>query len=381
MVARLATLIVVLVAVGACGQAAQGNLKTSSARGSTQPALTAAPSAKPTVPPGSGGIAGHVSYPAGSLPAETVYALAVDSTRYYTVQTAAGQRAYAMVGVAPGAYYVLSAPMTLGGFDVVSSDARAGLVLRFPTGYTRAVVCGLTASCTDHSLIPIQIIAGQTTVGIDPTDWLPPLPIVFPLIPNPGGVMNRPGVPDIATIGNPPFQTAKRVVADHASAETASILVASASDCPYDVACVYISGERDGQGAAYFTLVAGANGTTETCVMYLIDSSTGWEELGFGGTSTTCSESGTPFPNVGSSGQITMPLGESGCVNIHNTPNLTAKVLACLSAGTNITLDDGPVYTPASLSGSHPDYGLEYWWHIAARGWVVNTYVVTYHYG
>jgi Tol biopolymer transport system component len=41
-------------------------------------------------------------------------------------------------------------------------------------GYTQAVPCGLTAECTDHSLIPVAITPGQITSGADLCDWYDP---------------------------------------------------------------------------------------------------------------------------------------------------------------------------------------------------------------
>jgi hypothetical protein len=49
-------------------------------------------------------------------------------------------------------------------------------------GYTAAVLCGLSVDCTDHGLLPVTVIAGQVTSGIDPTDWYAE-PGAFP--PNP----------------------------------------------------------------------------------------------------------------------------------------------------------------------------------------------------
>ena len=40
-------------------------------------------------------------------------------------------------------------------------------------GYTNAVACGLTADCTDHTLIPVTLKAGDT-VSVNPGDWYAP---------------------------------------------------------------------------------------------------------------------------------------------------------------------------------------------------------------
>ena len=37
--------------------------------------------------------------------------------------------------------------------------------------YSQAVPCGLRVACTDHSLIEFQVVAGQTTNGVEVCDW------------------------------------------------------------------------------------------------------------------------------------------------------------------------------------------------------------------
>jgi hypothetical protein len=43
-----------------------------------------------------------------------------------------------------------------------------------PGAYSSFVLCGLQASCVDHSLIPVTVLAGQTVQNIDPADWYAP---------------------------------------------------------------------------------------------------------------------------------------------------------------------------------------------------------------
>jgi fermentation-respiration switch protein FrsA (DUF1100 family) len=42
--------------------------------------------------------------------------------------------------------------------------------------YSKAVPCGLSASCTDHTLIPVTVKPGQNVTGIDVCDWYGPPP-------------------------------------------------------------------------------------------------------------------------------------------------------------------------------------------------------------
>jgi hypothetical protein len=321
------------------------------------------------------------------LPAQTVFAVSTDGSRYFTVETSWGQSAYTMVGVVPGDYHVLSdGPIGLGGYDagsVVSSDARTGAVLHFRAAYTKFVPCGLSISCPDHGLLIVHVAAGQTTSGIDPVDWYDDAGYYI-RIPDQYAGHPRPGVIDRVSVGALAFGSERAAGAYLGDAWTVSRSVGSAAECPPNIACSWVTGVRDGQSAAYVELAAGSNGVIQSCAIYLIRSAAGWIQLGPPGQPTdACDTAGPPFPTVGRSGVITMPIDESGCVRVHISPSIGARVVACLAVGTRITLDDGPAYvvpTPPVPQTDAP-YTLAYWWHIAGRGWVVDTYVVTYHYG
>jgi hypothetical protein len=116
-------------------------------------------------------ITGSLGYPAGGVPPITVYALRVDldSMRWVSVNTIANQTAYMIADVEPGVYVVVAYLQSGGDF--------AG-------GYSEAVPCGLTVACTDHTLIPITVTAGETTIGVNVRDWYAP-PGAFPLRPEP----------------------------------------------------------------------------------------------------------------------------------------------------------------------------------------------------
>ncbi len=92
-----------------------------------------------------------------------VTAFLVGSQKYSYVITNPGQPTYAIDGLAPGTYHVIAYTVGGGGFP-------AGLA----GGYTQAVPCGLGTNCTDHSLIDVQVEAGQTQSAIVPDDWYAP---------------------------------------------------------------------------------------------------------------------------------------------------------------------------------------------------------------
>ncbi|OLC63721.1 MAG: hypothetical protein AUJ02_01285 [Chloroflexi bacterium 13_1_40CM_3_65_12] len=130
------------------------------------------------------------------LPAQTVYAVATDGSRFFTVETVFGQRTYTMLGAAPGDYFVLTIAPTFLPYDQLIPSLRpAPGQDPFPAGYTKAVPCGGSTACTDHTLISVHVMAGTTTTGVDPVDWCWPQ-CSFPIIPPSGTPPVRPDVPD-----------------------------------------------------------------------------------------------------------------------------------------------------------------------------------------
>src|SRR6202011_1555227 len=96
---------------------------------------------------------------AGVLPAQTIYAITADGSRFFTAETAFGQRTYTLLGVAPGDYFVFSvAPNSLPGQASSSALSQSGY--RFPAGYTKAVPCGLSIACSDHTPISVAVAGG-----------------------------------------------------------------------------------------------------------------------------------------------------------------------------------------------------------------------------
>jgi hypothetical protein len=119
-----------------------------------------------------GMISGTLSYPADALPPERVVAWSTTDGSHYSVDTVAGQSTY-QLGVPTGTYYVVAYSIGGGGFPT----GLAG-------GYTKMVPCGLTAACTDHTLIPVLVTNNATLTDINPGDWYADA-MAFPEMPNP----------------------------------------------------------------------------------------------------------------------------------------------------------------------------------------------------
>ena len=166
-------------------QAVQSTFAALTSQAPRKAPATPSPGSSPTAAVTTGGIAGQLRYPADNLPAMYVTAYQVGSQKYQFVITNPGQGSYEIDGLAPGTYHVIAYTVGGGGFPV----GLAG-------GYTQAVPCGLGMNCTDHSLIDVQVEAGQTAVGVVPDDWYAPQGTFqpFPQMPTPTGAATAPAV-------------------------------------------------------------------------------------------------------------------------------------------------------------------------------------------
>ncbi|MGB3701500.1 MAG: LysM domain-containing protein [Anaerolineales bacterium] len=104
-----------------------------------------------------GTITGLLSFPSERIPPLTIFAVRIDNglSTYYSIDTVADQSSYA-IEVDPGIYNVFA-----------YRDDFAG-------GYTKYVTCGMGASCSDHSPLPVVVTAGDTIQDIDLSDWYAP---------------------------------------------------------------------------------------------------------------------------------------------------------------------------------------------------------------
>ena len=108
-------------------------------------------------------ISGALSYPSEHIPALRLIALNVDTGEYIAMEVAANTNAYQMEDVPPGRYQFFA-------YQVDASKGQNSAV----GGYSRAVMCGLKAECTDHSLVIFEVAPDAETPNVDPGDWYAP---------------------------------------------------------------------------------------------------------------------------------------------------------------------------------------------------------------
>jgi hypothetical protein len=314
---------------------------TTSPNGSS-PSTTSQASAEPR-----GSIAGHLAYPAEGIPPMVVYAIRVGSApaAFYTTETIMNQQKYTILGVPAGSYEVYATP-------ALSASGHP-----FPAAYTRAIGCGLSVSCTDHSVIPVALRPGQAVTGIDPDDFYAPAN-AFRVIP--------PGGPVPASVANPSAQYADPQAAAKYEARrgTEATQVNDVEGrCPPNVSCAALGQRHDGTSVVYFIGQAGSNSDLVACAYYVFQDASGWHPL-----NTACET----YPAPGRS--VTATFMGSGCINARENPGYTSKILQCVPVDTVVSIDGGPIFVQETTASDAGNLN-RVWWHLAGRGWMVHQYL------
>ena len=178
--ATLALLLALAFVLSGCALAPQAE-PTATPTATPSPSPTPTPVAQkscPVVQQLAGGIEGRIGYPSSVAVPLVVYAIRVDGPSshrvvHYVYELTTRITTYTMLGLEPGTYVVVAAPVDERG------HAKTGALLG---SYTPAVGCGLTASCTNHSPLHVTVAAGATARNVDVLDW-PEQPKDFPALP------------------------------------------------------------------------------------------------------------------------------------------------------------------------------------------------------
>ncbi len=132
----------------------------------TEMPLTTAEEIPPAALPG--GVSGALSYPSEFIPPLRVVAFRLENGQpngeFNFIMTSENQSTYQIDGLEPGQYWVVA----------YTIPAGEGIPQGLAGGFSHAVPCGLSVDCGDHSLITVEVQAGQLTGGVDPVDWYVP---------------------------------------------------------------------------------------------------------------------------------------------------------------------------------------------------------------
>jgi hypothetical protein len=300
-----------------------------------------------------------LSYPSSTILPQLVYAISTKGAVHaaYSVEATWGQPSYTLLGVTPGTYFVFSTlrPVRLNpNCWSVSSGS----------GYTDAVTCGLNFGCNDHRPIAVTVRAGETTAGIDVSDWYAGPTYGEPPAPPPGVVPDA--LWSTPTYGA--FPTALQALNDYVPGRYEAFLAdPSRTNCPVNRACVSTSALHSGTDAAYATAIVGSNSDLLACVFLTYRDAAGWQ------VGRESCNTGSPFPVVGGTGVVWLGVAPDpkACLQVRAQPGFSGKVVGCLGLGASVTIDDGPVYIPQS-SGQDGD---GFWWHLQDKGWASDFYL------
>jgi hypothetical protein len=163
-VAAIAGIALVVVILGLRG-GQQAASPTATASPTASSAATVAPTAT-TAAPAVGTVTGSLGYPSDFVPALAIYALPTNNLadgRYviFTERT----------GVAPAGSVTYTMQVPAGTYYFVSYVREAPAGNKNGGAYTKLVTCGMQPPCSDHTLIPVTVTAGQTITGVDIRDW------------------------------------------------------------------------------------------------------------------------------------------------------------------------------------------------------------------
>jgi hypothetical protein len=109
-----------------------------------------------------GAISGSLNYPSEGIPPLRIVAFRSDNNDWYATEVTSGNE-FKIENLPAGNYTVVAYPL-----DV--SLLQTGVA----GGYSNYVLCGLSADCSDHTLVEVIVKAGETTSGILPGDWYAP---------------------------------------------------------------------------------------------------------------------------------------------------------------------------------------------------------------
>lgn len=114
----------------------------------------------PTTSQDKGSIEGTFSFPSEEIPSTLIACAENIETKDIICNDSlkeSGLADHFMIAVPEGSYYV---------YAINTADQT-----QYKAYFTEYVTCGLKASCTSHTKIPVEVFAGKVTKDIKPHDW------------------------------------------------------------------------------------------------------------------------------------------------------------------------------------------------------------------
>lgn len=112
-----------------------------------------------------GTVKGTLCYPSDYIPAMKVYLKSKETSKTYSLVIKENQKTFKFRKILEGNYVAFAYTIEETNIDFNNKAFKAS------GGYTKAVPCGLTVNCNDHSLISFKVKNGKTTKLIDICDW------------------------------------------------------------------------------------------------------------------------------------------------------------------------------------------------------------------
>lgn len=110
-------------------------------------------------------VKGTLCYPSDYIPEMNVYLKNMDNNNIYLADIKEGQKTFRFKKIISGNYVAYAYTKEQVALELDGTSLKAS------GGFTKAVGCGLTVNCNDHSLIKFEVKKGKTTNSISICDW------------------------------------------------------------------------------------------------------------------------------------------------------------------------------------------------------------------
>ena len=218
----------------------------------------------------------------------------------------------------------------------------------YPNAIVRAPDGALWFSTSDRRLVRL---VSETDVTIYSLPWSDAVPGQFVVLPGNHIVMyNNTELLDFVAANGTRLAGAGAIPANAASDTAEGTAYAAAEAAWGGNKRLNLSRSWEGDHAALFAYSSPCS--LPDLYVYVVDTPDGWRKY-----DAYTSLDDPYLPSPGTSLQLIL---RTGCLNVHESPQLSSRILACLPSGSSIGIDQLPVYANGYI-----------WWHLIAGGWGV----------